>query len=100
MRQFCLCALLVPTAVLAGGNFVLEAPKELKVLSRQLRVDLVWHSSKPSIRYEVERADQPEGPFEKVPNDFPELNVFSGYLGRGGVEQFYRVRSVQAGESQ
>lgn len=101
MRQLCLYALLFPLAAVAGGNFVVEAPKELKVLPRQLRVDLVWSSAAPSAIYEVQRGDRLDGTFETVSNEFPGLNVFSGLVGKAGLEQFYRVRSVvAAGEGQ
>lgn len=81
-------------AVLAAESIGIEAPKGLKVLPRQLRVDLVWVASAPSAHYEVQAAAVPEGPFRDLKNEFPSLNFFSGDVGKAGVEQFYRVRAI------
>jgi hypothetical protein len=75
----------------------IEPPKDLKVLSRQLRVDLVWSGAESSAAYEIQRASNPEGPFETLTNEFPTLPVFSGFIGQAGKDYYYRVRSVQSG---
>ncbi|MGD0088389.1 MAG: glucoamylase family protein [Planctomycetota bacterium] len=96
-RRF-LCVLLVlllwPVAA-AESEAPLPVPGEVRVLSRHLRVDLLWISA-PSLRYEVQRANAPEGPFEMLTSVLPSIPVHSDFLGRDDGEYYYRVRSLRA----
>lgn len=70
-----------------------QAPS-LRVLSRQLRVDLVWSQAGETGGVEIQRARSPEGPFSCLKSCFEDLNVFSDFVGQAGGDFFYRVRCV------
>jgi len=73
----------------------LRAPRDLKALSRQLRVDLVWRED-ASRSYEIERAKDPGGPFAKIhPGLHGRAPAYSDFIGRSGGEYHYRVRAVR-----
>ena len=80
--------------VLAEGNASLSAP-HLRVLSRQLRVDLVWDQPESPVGFEVQRASSLAGPFEPLHRGLPEVSIYSDFLGQPGGDYFYKVRSVQ-----
>lgn len=87
----------LPPAV-AQDDALLPPPLNLKVLSRQLRVDLVWNSA-VSATFEIQRAANADGPFETLKTDFPDRTIQSDFLGQSGVTFYYRVRTVQPGAS-
>ncbi len=45
--------------------------------------------------YEIQRAQTPDGPFKALPNKLPQLTIYNDFIGQGGVDFYYRVRSVQ-----
>ena len=93
-----LCALL---SFLAWSTAAAEreaptpVPSEVRVLSRHLRVDLLWNGA-PSLRYEVQRATAPDGPFETLSSVLPSVPILSDFLGQDNGEHYYRVRSLRA----
>ena len=70
-------------------------PRELKVLSRPLRVDLAWGATDTPVNYEVQRSLSPNGPFETLPVEFPRLAVYSDFIGQSGGDYYYRVRACR-----
>ncbi len=76
-------------------------PRDIKVLSRQLRVDLVWAASEAPLNYEVRRARSPDGPFEPLPVELTNVNVnaYSDFIGQAGGGYFYQVRAIRPGET-
>lgn len=94
------CAACILVGLLLGFVIAGEAPpvpSELLVLPRHLRVDLRW-KSEPSLRYEVQRAYSPDGPFETLPAVLPSVPIHSDFLGVDTGEYYYRVRSLRAAE--
>ncbi len=45
--------------------------------------------------YEVQRGATPDGPFKTLPNKLPQLTIFDDFIGSGGADFYYRIRSVQ-----
>ena len=82
----------VPIASVSPTAMPAPAAPDLKALSRQLRVDLVWNAS-DSAKYEVQRAEKPEGPFTTLAEQL-ERPFESDFIGEGHREFYYRVRSV------
>jgi hypothetical protein len=70
-------------------------PKELRTDPRQLCVGLQWESIPGSMAYEIQRAQFPDGPFKALPNKLPQLTIYNDFIGQGGVDFYYRVRSLQ-----
>ncbi|MGH7992411.1 MAG: glucoamylase family protein [Limisphaerales bacterium] len=70
-------------------------PKELRTVPRQLCVGLQWESIPGSKAYEVQRAQTPNGPFKTLPNKLPQLTIYNDFIGTGGTNFYYRVRSLQ-----
>lgn len=72
----------------------IAVPQDLKAASRQLCVSLEWKPVPGSKRYEVQRSAAPFGPFKTLPNNLPQLTLYSDFLGEAATN-FYRVRSIQ-----
>src|SRR5208337_199154 len=95
---------LVLTLVTFGGAALqtrVKSPKPLedfRVLSRQLRVDLIWKKTDPLPTYEIQRAENPSGPFVWLHDNDPALTVYSDFIGHAGGNYYYRVRSVSTNE--
>jgi hypothetical protein len=70
-------------------------PANVRVLSRQLRVDVIWDGADTSARFEVQRASHREGPFEILPEPIPGVCAFSDFIGTSGGNYFYRIRTVR-----
>ena len=71
------------------------SPKELRADPRQLCVALQWESVPRSKAYELQRAQTTNGPFKTLPNKLPQLTIYNDFIGIGGAEFYYRVRSLQ-----
>src|SRR6516165_10569860 len=71
------------------------APKALRTDPRQLCVHLQWESIPGSREYELQRAQSPDGPFKMLPNKLPQLTIYNDFIGQGGADFYYRVRSLQ-----
>ena len=59
-----------------------------------LRVDLSWPSQGEKVRYEVQRAASPLGPWTSLPNPTPEFHRFTDFIGTPKQRFFYQVRST------
>jgi hypothetical protein len=78
----------------------LSVPANVRVLSRQWRVDLIWDepsrwSATPALVFEVERAANATGPFKKCHNGYLPYCGHSDFLGEAGQAFHYRVRMVE-----
>ena len=71
------------------------APKKLRTVPRQLCIGLQWESIPGSRAYELQRAYSPDGPFKTLPNKLPELTIYNDFIGEGGADFYYRVRTIQ-----
>ncbi|HUA36886.1 MAG TPA: glucoamylase family protein [Candidatus Sulfopaludibacter sp.] len=97
IKYLCL-ALLAVTALAARGAAnepPAPAPKELRTVPRQLCIGLQWESMPGSKAYELQRAQSPNGPFKTLPNKLPELTIYNDFIGQGGADFYYRVRTMQ-----
>jgi exo beta-1,2-glucooligosaccharide sophorohydrolase (non-reducing end) len=98
-----LSGLLLATSLFAvaasNDSVALAPPMKLKVLSRQLRVDLVW-SAEASVNYEVQRSRSQNGPFESLPVEVPNLAIYTDFIGQTGGEYYYRVRAIRGETNQ
>ncbi len=96
--QKSLCFLVLAFAVLGARNEtetkLAEAPKNLRAFSRPHVVGLQWDPVAKNMGYEVERSEFPLGPFKRLPNNLPQLTIYSDFIGGLGTN-FYRVRSIQ-----
>jgi hypothetical protein len=94
-----LCFLLLAiTAVGAGREEEqnpIAVPQELRTAPRQLCVKLQWEPAQGSMGYDLERAKTPDGPFEPLHNDLPQLTVYNDFVDTGATNFYYRVRSIQ-----
>jgi hypothetical protein len=82
-------ALLCELAVAADP----PAPKVLRALGRQLRIDLVWEGPTYTKHiYQVRRAERANGDFQLMPYH-SRLPVFTDFIGSPGQTYFYQVRS-------
>ncbi len=94
-----LCFALLAITVLGARSEANEkpapAPKELRTDPRQLCVGLQWESIPGSKAYELQRAQTPNGPFKTLPNKLPQLTIYNDFIGKGGADFYYRVRSLQ-----
>ena len=72
-------------------------PQNVRALSRQLRVDIVWDSIETPLYYEVRRARKADGAFEPLPAQLTNANVnaYCDFIGESGSNLFYKVRSVR-----
>lgn len=94
------CALL--TILVVGSNAKadqLQAPQGLKVFPRQLRIDLAWSEDPGGGRFEVQRANKPDGPFTTLTRHVPDWPFHSDFVGSAGAEYFYRVRLIRTNDS-
>jgi len=92
------CVLLLLAIVgMARGAEVnpLAAPQNLFTVPKQLGVGLDWESIPGATGYELERARTLHGPFETLHNKFPELTLYNDFIGTGGTNYYYRVRSFK-----
>jgi hypothetical protein len=71
-----------------GSSFGVEA------LPRMLRIDLLWPNQGEGLHYQIQRAENPEGPFEDLRHVTPTVHLFSDVLAEPGLTRFYRVRTV------
>lgn len=90
---------LAPPLPAAAAGFSAEAPKNLRTLDRQLRVDLLWEGESHSETvYQIRRAATPDGPFELLSHTatFP---VFTDFIGQPDQTSYYQVRraTIKAG---
>ena len=65
---------------------------ELEALPRMLRVDLIWPNMGEGLHYDVERAQEKNGPFSRLEHITPTVHLFSDYIGEAGITYYYRVR--------
>lgn len=79
----------------ALGSYRLREGESIRALPRQLRVDLIWQIEGEN-GYEVQRAENADGPWERLPNPTPEFHVFSDFIGESGRTFFYRVRPMRS----
>ena len=54
---------------------------ELEALPRMLRVDLIWPNMGEGLHYDVERAQEKNGPFSRLEHITPTVHLFSDYIG-------------------
>ena len=99
---FAIILALVPVSAYAdeAAGAGLSVPANVRVLSRQWRVDLIWDepsrwSATPGLVFEVERAANATGPFKKCHNGYLPYCGHSDFLGEGGQAFHYRVRMVE-----
>jgi hypothetical protein len=78
-----------------GKEEPLAVPQNLRTAPRQLCVHLEWEPAQGSMGYELERATVTNGMFVPLPNNLPQLTVYNDFVGKGGVDFYYRVRSIQ-----
>lgn len=75
------------------------SPGNVRALSRQLRVDLLWDARDGSQIYQVQRASAAAGPFESLPEQVASANAYSDFIGSSGGQFYYRVRAVHHGQT-
>jgi len=92
---FALLAVTVCGARYEGNQKPALPPQELHTVPRQLCVALQWEPVPGSMGYELQRAQTPDGPFKGLPNKLPQLTIYNDFIGEGGVDFYYRVRSIQ-----
>lgn len=103
--QFVCVGSLLPMVCVSGSGEALNEPaalippKNVRVLSRELRVDLIWDATDSSANYEVQRADKRDGPFKALPDQIAAVNAYSDFIGSSGGRFFYRVRAVHHRET-
>src|SRR5690348_11659615 len=93
--RFALLAVTVLGARCAANEPQAPAPKELRTVPRQLCIGLQWESIPGSKEYELQRAPSPDGPFKTLPNKLPQLTIYNDFIGQGGANFYYRVRTLQ-----
>jgi hypothetical protein len=76
-------------------------PAHIQILSRQLRVDLIWTATDPSLYFQIRRSREQNGPFTALPVTLTNLdvNAYSDFVGETNVEFFYQMRSVSPGQN-
>ena len=92
---FALLAITVLGARYEANEPPAPAPKDLRTDPRQLCVGLQWESVPGAKAYELQRAYSPDGSFKTLPNKLPELTIYNDFIGQGGADFYYRVRSIQ-----
>jgi hypothetical protein len=94
-----LCFILIAFAALGAARKEEQkptgVPQNLQTAPRQLCVHLQWEPTEASMGYEVQRARTPNGPFEPLPNNLPELTIYNDFVGTGATNFYYRIRSIQ-----
>lgn len=94
-----LCFILLPFAAMGAARLSNDQPapptQQLRTYSRQLSVELKWEPIPGSMGYDVQRASTPDGPFKTLPNKLPQLTIFNDFIGAGGADFYYRIRSIQ-----
>jgi hypothetical protein len=93
LSLFFAASLCSSTAAPADGK-PLAMPKDFRVMSRQLRVDLAWDDTDPAMSYEIQRSAKADGNFETLPVELPGVNAYSDFIGTSGQSFFYRMRMV------
>ena len=77
-----LATVLTSAAAPSNDSVPLAPPRDLRVLSRQLRVDLAWGAIETPVKFEVQRSRNPKGPFETLPVEFPSLAIYTDLVGQ------------------
>ena len=92
--SFLLLALLLITSCIDSSYAKSSIKKtiELEALPRMLRVDLIWPNMGEGLHYDVERAQEKNGPFSRLEHITPTVHLFSDYIGEAGITYYYRVR--------
>src|ERR1700744_5393501 len=74
-------------------------PENIRAWSRQLRVDLVWDAVREPVAYEVRRSEKADGDYIPLPGQLTNsnVNVYSDFIGQGGREFYYQIRTVRRG---
>ena len=74
-------------------------PENIKAFSRQFRVDLVWDAVKQPVTYEIRRSEKAGGNYIPLSVQLTNLNVnvYSDFIGQGGREFYYQIRSHRFG---
>ena len=98
-RGFLLATVLSSFVATPNDSVSLAPPKDLQVLSRQLRVDLAWTDADMTVKYEVQRSQSPNGPFETLPTEIPNLAIYTDFIGQSGGDYYYRVRASRTEET-
>ena len=104
LKSVCLPLLVALAAIHLARGEELKAPKPVPVPQgfhtepKQLCVGLQWEPPPGAMGYELQRASRPDGPFQWVYNYFPQLTIHNDFVGGGGSNFYYRVRSLYAGE--
>ena len=88
MSRCLICAL---TTCLLSGCATSHGPR---TLSRHLRVDLVWDGGQRQ-QVEIQRAPDPDGPFETISSGERRIPVYSDFLGKPGQTRYYRLRPLE-----
>jgi len=99
LRALLLLTVLSSVAAPSHDSVPLAPPRELRALSRQLRVDLAWGATETPVNFEVQRSRNPKGPFETLPVEFPSLAIYTDFIGQSGGDYYYRVRASRLGET-
>lgn len=73
---------------------ILPDPVNLQAHDRHLRIDLTWDIPKEGVEFEIERAEQPQGPYHRIEKQLRTIPVFSDFIGEPGKTFYYRVRAV------
>lgn len=74
----------------------IAAPSSLEVLGHMLRGDLL-SDRQPEVRYEAQRSESPNGPFNTLNNPLLMLFLYSDYIGETNKTYYYRVRTIPVG---
>ncbi len=74
----------------------LPEPGNLQIFDRHLRIDLTWDIPQENVEFEIERAEQPQGPYHRVEKHLHTVPVFSDFIGEAGKTFYYRVRTVSS----
>lgn len=73
-------------------------PHNLQTTPRQLCIHLQWESIQGASSYELQRAKTPDGPFDTLQRNFPQLMLYNDYIGDGTSHFYYRVRSTRTND--
>ena len=92
---FILLALAALGSAKEGKQEPVAVPQNLHTTPRQLCIHLEWEPSQGSMGYDLERASATNGMFVPLHNNLPQLTVYDDFVGKGGADFYYRVRSIQ-----
>jgi hypothetical protein len=96
------CLILLASLSISVGREETEAlvamPGNLQSAPRQLSVHLQWEPAHGSMGYELERAGASNTVFVPLHNNLPHIPIFNDFVGTGGADFFYRVRSIQTND--